>query len=413
MNIVVALDSFKGCMTSSEANEAVRKELENRHDDVKCQVFSVSDGGEGFLQAMQPDDIFTCCVHDAMMRPTQAQWGVKNNFAIIEVAQAIGLDKIEPDLRNPLLATSYGVGEMMMDALSKGFRNFIVGLGGSAVSDCGLGLMKCLKTMSVARDNGSMVNIDDLSWLRELTVILASDVDNPLLGPHGAAAVFAPQKGASADMIRKLERRASTFSRMAAQHTRLADAFTPLAKGINSEYANQTAYDAISIHGGSGFIMEYKCQRLYRDARIFSIYEGTTQLQVVAAIRYITNGTYLSIMKEMLEGELACDCMKALRDRVARLVELYEESIERVNAYDNQDIHDFLARRLYNMTADIIGSLLLIEDASKAPELFKKSANVFVRMAEEEVIGHASYIKSFDPADLANFKATDDEPAEA
>ncbi len=197
------------------------------------------------------------------------------------------------------------------------------------------------------------------------------------------------------------------------KYTRLADAFTPLAKGINSEYANQTAYDAISIHGGSGFIMEYKCQRLYRDARIFSIYEGTTQLQVVAAIRYITNGTYLSIMKEMLEGELACDCMKALRDRVARLVELYEESIERVNAYDNQDIHDFLARRLYNMTADIIGSLLLIEDASKAPELFKKSANVFVRMAEEEVIGHASYIKSFAPADLANFKATDDEPAEA
>ena len=197
------------------------------------------------------------------------------------------------------------------------------------------------------------------------------------------------------------------------KYTRLADAFTPLAKGINSEYANQTAYDAISIHGGSGFIMEYKCQRLYRDARIFSIYEGTTQLQVVAAIRYITNGTYLSIMKEMLEGELACDCMKALRDRVARLVELYEESIERVNAYDNQDIHDFLARRLYNMTADIIGSLLLIEDASKAPELFKKSANVFVRMAEEEVIGHSSYIKSFDPADLANFKATDDEPTEA
>ena len=197
------------------------------------------------------------------------------------------------------------------------------------------------------------------------------------------------------------------------KYTRLADAFTPLAKGINSEYANQTAYDAISIHGGSGFIMEYKSQRLFRDARIFSIYEGTTQLQVVAAIRYITNGTYLSIMKEMLEGELACDCMKGLRDRVARLVELYEESIERVNAYDNQDVHDFLARRLYNMTADIIGSLLLIEDAAKAPELFKKSANVFVRMAEEEVTGSAAYIKDFTLEDLNNFKAVDDEPVEA
>ena len=197
------------------------------------------------------------------------------------------------------------------------------------------------------------------------------------------------------------------------KYTRLADAFTPLAKGINSEYANQTAYDAISIHGGSGFIMEYKSQRLYRDARIFSIYEGTTQLQVVAAVRYITNGTYLSIMKEMLEDELACDCMKALRDRVARLVRLYEEAVEKVNAGENQDVHDFLARRLYNMTADIIGSLLLIEDAAKAPELFKKSANVFVRMAEEEVIGSTAYIKAFNPEDLEQFKATDDEPTEA
>ena len=197
------------------------------------------------------------------------------------------------------------------------------------------------------------------------------------------------------------------------KYTRLADAFTPLAKGINSEYANQTAYDAISIHGGSGFIMEYKCQRLYRDARIFSIYEGTTQLQVVAAVRYITNGTYLSIMKEMLEGELSCDCMKGLRERVAKLVQLYEEAVEKVNASENQDVHDFLARRLYNMTADIIGSLLLIEDASKAPELFKKSAHVFVRMAEEEVIGHTAYIKAFNPEDLEQFKAVEEETEEA
>ena len=197
------------------------------------------------------------------------------------------------------------------------------------------------------------------------------------------------------------------------KYTRLADAFTPLAKGINSEYANQTAYDSISIHGGSGFIMEYKCQRLYRDARIFSIYEGTTQLQVVAAVRYITNGTYLSIMKEMLETELACDCMKGLRERVAKLVQLYEEAVEKVNASDNQDVHDFLARRLYNMTADIIGSLLLIEDAAKAPDLFKKSAHVFVRMAEEEVIGHTAYIKAFNAEDLEQFKAVEEEAAEA
>ena len=188
------------------------------------------------------------------------------------------------------------------------------------------------------------------------------------------------------------------------KYTRLADAFTPLAKGMNSEYANQNAYDAISIHGGSGFIMEYKCQRLFRDARIFSIYEGTTQLQVVAAIRYITNGTYLSIIKEMLESEVSDD-LKALKERVAKLVDLYEAAINKVKEANDQAVHDFLARRLYNMTGDIVMSLLILDDATKAPEMFQKSANVYVRMAEEEVLGHSAYIQNFKAEDLESFKA--------
>ena len=188
------------------------------------------------------------------------------------------------------------------------------------------------------------------------------------------------------------------------KYTRLADAFTPLAKGMNSEYANQNAYDAISIHGGSGFIMEYKCQRLFRDARIFSIYEGTTQLQVVAAIRYITNGTYLSIIKEMLENEVSND-LKPLKERVAKLVELYEAAINKVKEANDQAVHDFLARRLYNMTGDIVMSLLILDDATKAPELFAKSANVYVRMAEEEVLAHSAYIQNFKTEDLESFKA--------
>ena len=188
------------------------------------------------------------------------------------------------------------------------------------------------------------------------------------------------------------------------KYTRLADAFTPLAKGMNSEYANQNAYDAISIHGGSGFIMEYKCQRLFRDARIFSIYEGTTQLQVVAAIRYITNGTYLNIIKEMLESEVSDD-LKALKARVAKLADLYEAAINKVKEANDQAVHDFLARRLYNMTGDIVMSLLILEDATKAPEMFAKSANVYVRMAEEEVLGHSAYIQNFKAEDLESFKA--------
>lgn len=187
-------------------------------------------------------------------------------------------------------------------------------------------------------------------------------------------------------------------------YSRLADAFTPLAKGMNSEYANQNAYDAISVHGGSGFIMEYKCQRLFRDARIFSIYEGTTQLQVVAAIRYVTNGTYLGIIKEMLEKAVAPE-LQALKDRVAKMVEKYEDAVNYVKEAGNNDLHDFLARRLYEMTAEIIMSLLILDDATRAPELFVKSANVYVRYAEATVAGHYAYIKEFKAEDLSDFVA--------
>ena len=187
------------------------------------------------------------------------------------------------------------------------------------------------------------------------------------------------------------------------KYTRLADAFTPIAKGMNSEYANQNTYDAIQVHGGSGFIMEYKSQRLYRDARIFSIYEGTTQLQVVAAIRYITNGTYASIIQEMLQNEVSAE-MQPLKDRVVKMVAKLEEAVEKVKEDNNQEVLDFLARRLYNMTGDVIMSLLIIEDASKAPELFAKSANVYVRYAEEEVVGHHHFVMNFTAEELPSYR---------
>ena len=188
------------------------------------------------------------------------------------------------------------------------------------------------------------------------------------------------------------------------KYSRLADAFTPLSKGMSSEFANQNAYDCVSVHGGSGFIMEYKAQRLLRDARIFSIYEGTTQLQVVAAVRYITNGTYLSIMQEMLETEVAPE-LKSLKKRIARCVELYAEAIEKLKADDDQNVHDFLARRLYDMTGYIVMALMLLDDATNCPEEFTKSANVFVRMAEEVCVGAHAYIMNFTADDLENFRA--------
>lgn len=195
------------------------------------------------------------------------------------------------------------------------------------------------------------------------------------------------------------------------KYTRLADAFTPLAKGMNSEYANQNAYDAISVHGGSGFIMEYKCQRLYRDARIFSIYEGTTQMQVVAAIRYIMNGTYLNIMREMIEQPVS-EALTPLRQRVEVMLSQYEESIAFVKDANCQETQDFLARRLYNMTANLVMSLLILDDATKAENLFVKSAHVFVRHAEEENGGHSLFIKNFTPIALSYYRTNEKEVTE-
>ena len=187
------------------------------------------------------------------------------------------------------------------------------------------------------------------------------------------------------------------------QYSRLADAFTPVCKGINSEYANQNAYDAIGVHGGSGFIMEYKSQRLYRDARIFSIYEGTTQLQVVAALRYITNGTYLNIMREMLQEEVSEE-MKPLRIRIDALVDCFASVLEAVKEDKDEEKTDFAGRHLYDMVAVILCSLLLTADASKNPELFAKSAHVYVRLAEGEVARNAAILGGFGAEELSNYR---------
>ncbi len=187
------------------------------------------------------------------------------------------------------------------------------------------------------------------------------------------------------------------------KYTRLADAFTPLGKGMTSEYANQNTYDCIQIHGGSGFIMEYKAQRLYRDARILSIYEGTTQLQVVAAIRYVTNGTYLDILREF-EQETVIDELKPLQERIIEMTNKFEAATNLVKEAGNQEVLDILARSLYEMAADNVMANLLLLDASRAPELFAKSALVYVNLVESEVEKHFKFVSSFKAEDLESYR---------
>ena len=187
------------------------------------------------------------------------------------------------------------------------------------------------------------------------------------------------------------------------KYSRLADAFTPLAKGMNSEFANQNAYDSIQVHGGSGFMMEYKCQQLYRDARITSIYEGTTQLQTVAAIRYVTNGTYMSVIRDYEAIPVAEEYEGYMR-RIKEMASKLEAVTNAVKDANDQELLDFCARKLYEMTAYTIMCHLLLQDTQKAPEMFAASLNVFVNHAESEVEKHFNYIRKMDAAQLDNYR---------
>ncbi len=185
------------------------------------------------------------------------------------------------------------------------------------------------------------------------------------------------------------------------EYTRLADALTPIAKGLGSEYCNQNAYDCIQIHGGSGFMKDYACERIYRDARITSIYEGTTQLQVVAAIRHVTTGTYASLLESYaakgFPGNLA-----PIADRLAELTKSYTAAVEKVTAVGNQAYLDFMARRLVEMAGYLVMAYLVLLDA-KTNEAFCDSAVVYSNLIASEVAKHVEFIDSFNPEQLAAY----------
>ena len=183
---------------------------------------------------------------------------------------------------------------------------------------------------------------------------------------------------------------------------KLADAFTPLAKGMSSEYCNQNAYDCVQVHGGSGFMKDYACERIYRDARITSIYEGTTQLQVVAAIRHVTTGSYLNKIKEYETAEINADLLP-LRQRLVAMREKYEAAVEKITATKNNELIDFMARRLVEMAGNIIMGHLLLLDTTRN-EKFATSARVYINMGEAEVAKHAAYIESYTAEQLADYR---------
>ena len=240
MKIIVAIDSFKGCLMSAETNQAASEGVLSKVPDAKVVQVPVSDGGEGFMEAFQAamgGKLVEVNVKDPLMRPIVAQYLVQGDTAVIEIAKASGLTLLSPEERNPMVATSYGTGQLVVDAIRKGCKHIIVGLGGSATSDCGIGMLRAI--IDTFSESGSW---DDVTTLRDVRFTIATDVTNPLCGENGAAHVFAPQKfaikreqseldsiaereqtrpqvkGASHDDLLALDARAKRFAEASAKH---------------------------------------------------------------------------------------------------------------------------------------------------------------------------------------------------
>lgn len=278
--IVVAIDSFKGCMSSVEANRAAAEGFRCACPDAEIVQVPVSDGGEGFLEAFHVaigGELIAVTVNDPLMREVTARYLLKDEMAVIEMAQASGLTLLTKEERNPMVATSYGTGQLVVDAVRKGARHVIVGLGGSATSDAGMGMLRAIVDAFAKHERW-----EDFEELKDVRFTIATDVKNPLCGENGAAYVFAPQKGAAPEMVRQLDERARKFAEVSARHfgfDHSQDEGAGAAGGLG--YAFLQYLDASCKSGIQLLLETIHFEELVRDADLVITGEGSADRQTL------------------------------------------------------------------------------------------------------------------------------------
>lgn len=284
MKFIVAIDSFKGCLSSIDAGRAAAQGIGRAQPDAQIVTLPVSDGGEGMLDAFTSalgGKRITVNVHDPLMRPIKAQYGLSDDgtTAIIEIAQASGLTLLTPNERDPLRATSYGTGELMADALNRGCTHLLMGLGGSATSDGGMGMLQAL---GVRFDGHSIDLGQSLLNRHEFTVTVASDVQNPLCGPDGAAHVYGPQKGATIAMVRELDERLLHFAQLTTSATGIDHSLTPGAGAAGGLGFALLAYMNAALRSGTELLLDaVGFDLLLKDATLVITGEGSADRQTL------------------------------------------------------------------------------------------------------------------------------------
>ena len=300
MRVVVAIDSFKGSMSSLEAGEAISKGIKKAHKDAEVEIRPLADGGEGTVEALSigmGGRLVNVDVTGPVGRKVSAVYGIvdSSKTAIIEMSQAAGITLVSGDEKNPLYTTTFGVGELIKDAINKGCRHFVVGIGGSATNDCGIGMLQALGYEFLDKEGNQVgfgasgvrdiVSIRDENVIKELSECyfrVACDVNNPLCGELGCSAVFGPQKGATKEMVQDMDAWLYSFSNLVKQKYKDADSTYPgcgAAGGLGYAFHNFTNS---KMESGIQIVLdETRLEDYVKDADIVVTGEGRLDSQTV------------------------------------------------------------------------------------------------------------------------------------
>ena len=297
MKVVVAIDSFKGSLSSMEAGQAIAEGVKRVHQNAEVVVRPLADGGEGTVEALVEGmgGIFvTKEVTGPLGEKVEAVYGVieskedSSKTAIIEMSAAAGITLVSEESRNPMNTTTYGVGELILDAIERGCRRFIVGIGGSATNDGGVGMLQALgydfltregKAISYGGDGlRELASIDDVNVhpkLKECTFKVACDVTNPLCGENGSSAIFGPQKGATPEMVQELDQLLLHYAELSKEINANADRFYPGTGAAGGMGFAFLTYTSATLESGIQIVLtETKLEKLLETADFVVTGEG-------------------------------------------------------------------------------------------------------------------------------------------
>lgn len=300
MKIVLAIDSYKGCLTSEEVEQTAAQALREAFPKCQTDCIPIADGGEGTLQVLVKQNggtQATLWVQNPCMKRIRAQYGISadGQTAYIEMAEASGLTLISETERNPMKTSTFGTGELIADALSKGCRNFIVGIGGSATNDAGTGMLQALGYRFLDKEGHKLgqggeilehiARIDESGkhpLLENAHFIVACDVQNPFYGPQGAACIFAPQKGATPAMMQQLDQGLKHFAKVIQQHTGKDIQQIPGSGAAGGLGGGMMALLNAELRQGAGILLEHtRFKELSADADLIITGEGKADHQTL------------------------------------------------------------------------------------------------------------------------------------